>query len=107
MGTVRFWFLAAATVGPVCVLTQNDSGARRDNGHMEWYDHMMDHWGGGFLMWLLLLVLWPFVIGMYYRLAKREEQDALNQFGQKYHEYRERTPMFFPRLLRGLSKHGR
>ena len=52
------------------------------------------------------LILWPFVIGMYYRLAKREEQDALNQFGEKYREYMERTPMFFPRLSRPPSKAG-
>jgi len=61
---------------------------------------------GFMIQWptLITLILWPFVIGMYYRLAKREEQDALNKFGQKYREYMERTPMFFPRLSRLFSR---
>jgi protein-S-isoprenylcysteine O-methyltransferase Ste14 len=45
---------------------------------------------------LTTLLLWPFVITMYCRLARREEQDALDRFGQKYREYMERTPMSFP-----------
>ena len=44
------------------------------------------------------LVLWPFVIAMYYRLARREEQDALQKFGDAYRRYMKRTPMFIPRL---------
>lgn len=46
------------------------------------------------------LVLWPFVISMYVRLAKREEQDVLAEFPNEYRAYMERTPMFFPRLTR-------
>lgn len=47
---------------------------------------------------LTTLILWPFVIGMYYRLARREEEDAINEFGDAYRRYMERTPMFIPRL---------
>tara|TARA_B100000965_G_scaffold393585_1_gene404681 strand:- start:2383 stop:3081 length:699 start_codon:yes stop_codon:yes gene_type:complete len=46
---------------------------------------------------LATLALWPFVIAMYIRLAKREEQDALEQFPVEYADYMERTPRFFPR----------
>ncbi len=61
---------------------------------------------GFMIQWptLTTLLLWPFVIGMYYRLARREEQDALQQFGEKYRQYLEKTPMFFPRLSTLLSR---
>lgn len=48
---------------------------------------------------LTTLILWPFVIGMYVRLAKREEQDVLAKYPEEYRDYMQRTPMFFPRLM--------
>jgi protein-S-isoprenylcysteine O-methyltransferase Ste14 len=45
------------------------------------------------------LILWPFVIGMYYKLARREERQALEKYPDEYREYMERTPMFFPGLV--------
>ena len=48
---------------------------------------------------LATLVLWPFVIWMYVRLAKREEQDVLAEFPDEYRAYMARTPMFIPRLF--------
>lgn len=48
---------------------------------------------------LATLILWPFVIGMYVRLAKREEQDVLKEHPQQYRQYMQQTPMFFPRLF--------
>jgi len=51
---------------------------------------------------LLTLILWPFVIWMYVRLAKREEKDVLAKYPQ-YAEYLKRTPMFFPRLSNRTS----
>ncbi len=60
----------------------------------------------GFLIqWptLTTLVLWPFVIAMYVRLAKREEKDVLQKFPAEYREYMERTPMFFPRFRNAKS----
>lgn len=44
------------------------------------------------------LILWPFVIIMYVRLARQEERDVLRRYPQEYAEYMKRTPMFFPRL---------
>lgn len=46
---------------------------------------------------LATLILWPFVIGMYYNLARREERDAELEFGDAYRFYMERTPMFIPK----------
>ncbi len=53
---------------------------------------------GFMIQWptLTTLILWPFVIVMYYRLARREEQDLLEKFGDEYRRYAERTAMFLP-----------
>jgi len=44
------------------------------------------------------LILWPFVIAMYVRLAVKEEQDVLRQFPEEYAAYMELTPRFIPKL---------
>ena len=45
---------------------------------------------------LPLLVLFPIMIVMYARLARREEKDMIAEFGEEYEAYRQRTSMFFP-----------
>lgn len=54
---------------------------------------------------LATLILWPFVIGMYVRLAKREERDVLEKHPDEYPPYMERTPMFFPSLRNLFASH--
>jgi methanethiol S-methyltransferase len=55
---------------------------------------------------LTTLILWPLVIVMYVRLARREEQEVLKKFPEEYSEYMRQTPMFFPRMKEfGLYKH--
>ncbi|MCB9838191.1 MAG: isoprenylcysteine carboxylmethyltransferase family protein [Phycisphaeraceae bacterium] len=56
---------------------------------------------GFMIQWptLATLILWPFVIWMYVRLARREEHDVLDKFPDKYRAYMERTPMFIPSLF--------
>src|SRR3989338_6709578 len=44
------------------------------------------------------LIMFPFLIAMYYGLAKREEKEVLARFPREYGDYRERTPMFLTRL---------
>lgn len=46
---------------------------------------------------LLTLAMFPILVFMYSRLAKREEQDALEAFGEQYALYREGVPAFIPR----------
>jgi protein-S-isoprenylcysteine O-methyltransferase Ste14 len=48
---------------------------------------------------LPMLIMWPILIWLYYRLARREEQDMRKEFGPAYDEYRQTTGMFFPRLI--------
>lgn len=53
---------------------------------------------GMLLEWatLPLLIMWPLLALLYYRLAKREEADMEAEFGDAYRQYRQRTAMFFP-----------
>jgi hypothetical protein len=43
---------------------------------------------------LLILVLFPILVYLYVRLARREEQETLAKFGQAYAIYMKRTPRF-------------
>ena len=43
------------------------------------------------------LVLSPVIALIYVRLARKEEQRLVEQFGDEYATYRRRVPMFFPR----------
>ena len=57
----------------------------------------------GFLVqWptLLTLVMFPVLTGMYVRLAKTEERQALSEFGTAYVEYAKEVPAFVPRMNR-------
>ncbi|MBH1941773.1 isoprenylcysteine carboxylmethyltransferase family protein [Mobilitalea sibirica] len=46
-----------------------------------------------------LLILFPVIIILYVRLAKREERDMVDQFGADYEAYRKRTKMFIPFIV--------
>jgi len=64
----------------------------------------------GFLIqWptLIILIMFPILVTMYIRLARREEREALAEFGEAYAAYAAITPAFFPRrpqtIAGGLS----
>ncbi len=48
---------------------------------------------------IITLAMWPTLVIMYYRLAKREEIEASEAFGERYEDYRRHTPMFFPSIM--------
>ncbi len=55
----------------------------------------------GFLIqWptLITLILFPFLVVMYYRLAKREEKDIEKKYKQRYIDYKKKVPMFIPSI---------
>jgi protein-S-isoprenylcysteine O-methyltransferase Ste14 len=57
----------------------------------------------GFLVqWptLLTLAMFPVLLWMYLRLARREEHEMQDAFGDAYRRYAAVTPAFFPRLRR-------
>ncbi len=43
------------------------------------------------------LVLFPLIVWAYYRLAKKEEQQMVEKFGEQYTVYQQQVPMFLPR----------
>lgn len=53
---------------------------------------------GFLLQWptLITLLMFPILVAMYVRLARREEQEALAVFGDAYARYAARTPSVFP-----------
>ena len=55
---------------------------------------------GFLLQWptLVTLVMFPILLMMYVRLARREEREALVEFGETYANYAAVTPAFIPRL---------
>lgn len=54
---------------------------------------------GFLLQWptLLTVAMFPVLVFMYVRLARREEREALAEFGEEYRRYMDRTPAFIPR----------
>jgi protein-S-isoprenylcysteine O-methyltransferase Ste14 len=55
---------------------------------------------GFLLQWptLLTLIMFPILVTVYVRLARREERDALAEFGAEYARYMTSVPAFLPRL---------
>ena len=63
---------------------------------------------GFLLQWptLVTLTMFPVLVYMYVRLARREEQDATAEFGEPYRRYITGTPAFFPRVGRTAKVSG-
>jgi protein-S-isoprenylcysteine O-methyltransferase Ste14 len=61
---------------------------------------------GWMFRWLNLstLVMYPILLILYYRLARKEEKQVLKQYGDRYLNYKESTPMFFPIKLLSRRK---
>ena len=61
---------------------------------------------GFLLQWptLLTLLMFPILLVMYIRLARREEREVLTEFGAGYARYVRVTPAFFPRLRRLVQR---
>ncbi len=47
------------------------------------------------IMWptVLTVIMWPILLAMYIRLAKKEEKEMEETFGEEYLEYKEEAPM--------------
>ncbi|ANX03944.1 methyltransferase family protein [Immundisolibacter cernigliae] len=60
---------------------------------------------GFLLQWptILTLLMYPILVYMYVRLARREEADARREFGAEYERYAAAVPAFFPRLRKGSA----
>lgn len=47
---------------------------------------------------LITLLMFPILLAMYVKLARREEREVLAEFGEMYRRYMDSTPAFLPRL---------
>lgn len=61
---------------------------------------------GFLLQWptVLTVVMFPILVWMYVRLARREERDTLADFGQVYQQYAALVPAFVPRMRSALPE---
>jgi protein-S-isoprenylcysteine O-methyltransferase Ste14 len=61
---------------------------------------------GFLLQWptILTLIMFPVLVTMYVRLARREEREVRSEFDHAYEDYKARTPAFFPRLGHDTSQ---
>jgi hypothetical protein len=75
-----------------------------DNDKRSTYLHLAAHTGifliitGWLFRWLnpTILLMYPILLILYYRLARREEKHVLKEYGEAYLKYKENTSMFFP-----------
>ncbi len=49
---------------------------------------------------IITALMWPVLLAAYYRLSGKEEEEMEREFGQAYRTYKEKVPMFIPRLNR-------
>lgn len=56
--------------------------------------------GGWLIHWPTIptMVMWPILVLLYYKLAKKEEKEMEKRFGEKFREYKQNVPMFIPKL---------
>jgi protein-S-isoprenylcysteine O-methyltransferase Ste14 len=61
---------------------------------------------GFMLQWptLITFLMFPILVAMYVRLARREEQEVRAEFGEEYARYAATTPAFFPRFGRAALR---
>ena len=49
--------------------------------------------------------MWPIIVIMYYRLARKEEKEMEERFGDRYLLYKENVPMFVPKFSIKSKQH--
>lgn len=62
---------------------------------------------GFLLQWPTIptVVMFPILVWVYVRLAKREEQMALDEFGEEYRRYMHNTPAWIPNFSKTTTAH--
>ncbi len=63
---------------------------------------------GMLIQWPTLITagMWPILMFMYYRLARREEREMQSRLGSQYVAYKAQVPMFLPRAVSASRRAG-
>jgi protein-S-isoprenylcysteine O-methyltransferase Ste14 len=73
--------------------------------HPQYFGGLLAHIGISFLLSSLLsLIFTPLVILLNFLVAWKEEKELLKEFGNDYEIYKEKVPMFFPKLKKNIKK---
>jgi protein-S-isoprenylcysteine O-methyltransferase Ste14 len=61
---------------------------------------------GFLLQWptIVTLIMFPILVTMYIRLARREEKEVAEEFGDEYRSYAAKTPAFLPQASQMMRK---
>ena len=99
-------FLLLAASWRVLYKAQDD-GRLATTGPYSWVRHpqyaaFIAIMSGFLLQWptVITLIMFPILVTVYVRLARREEVEVRATFGPAWEDYASRTPAFVPRLLR-------
>ena len=67
--------------------------------HPQYFGGLLAHVGISFVLSSLLsLIFTPLVILLNFLVAWKEEKELIKEFGSDYEDYKEKVPMFFPKL---------
>jgi protein-S-isoprenylcysteine O-methyltransferase Ste14 len=98
---VGFWILAKAWR---VLHAAQQQGTLATGGPYAWVRHpqytaFIVIMAGFLLQWptILTLAMFPVLVFMYVRLARREEREVLSELGEEYQRYAAATPSFLPR----------
>jgi protein-S-isoprenylcysteine O-methyltransferase Ste14 len=53
---------------------------------------------------LITVIMFPILVTMYVKLARREEKEVIEEFGDEYRRYAAATSAFFPHLGNRLER---
>ncbi|MFQ5553068.1 MAG: methyltransferase family protein [Thermoplasmata archaeon] len=64
---------------------------------------------GSFIVWPTIptAIMWPVLVFLYYKQAKKEEAYLLEKYGEAFMEYERKVPGFLPRIRRRPGPSGR
>ncbi len=76
------------------------TGLYRFVRHPQYTGLFLGLFGEGVVHWptLFSIILFPVIVVIYVFLARREERQVLEEFGEEYQLYRQSVPMFFPKM---------
>ena len=69
--------------------------------HPQYFGGILAHLGVTFLLSAgYSLLITPIIVVLVYLISKKEEKELIKEFGKKYKEYKNKVPMFLPRIHR-------